>query len=272
MAFHIGNHVQHPEQPPLAALAPRGSAVRFTVQSVAQVTDAKLRATSADSVRGGGVVANARLVELRFEGPCVGLTDADDGEPLGDDECDGKTRPLVAVPIIWTGTPDSAFPQTFLMSTQRKADGHYGWLGAAEPPDRGQLLETPASNRKAPSGWEAFDMIDFRAADAAAGGAVAGTPAKAEEARPASPDSGWEAIDMIDFRAAAAAARRHARQGRGGAPCVAGQQAPPRRRVKGRKWDGARIAFSRSQSLALRRLPPGKQPGTVCVPGAAHAG
>ena len=75
--------------------------------------------------------------------------------------------------------------QLVLMSTTPQEGGEYGWLGACEAPGRGPIFEVLTSEVAIrPSGWETFDIIDFRAGSGDGGGtavAAAATPVKEEK-------------------------------------------------------------------------------------------
>ena len=167
---------QYGDLPLLAAVAPQAQAARFTVVTAepldgagAGLTSEVQRAVARGRSRRERALAAARLrssrvVTLRASGPLIEL-----------DEPDAPDRPwfeeelrVVALPLSDSDS-DSKLRQLCLLDAEEADnDGHRGWLSAAEG-GRGRLRLTRASNDKAPSGWEAFDVFDFQPGDAAGG-------------------------------------------------------------------------------------------------------
>lgn len=179
-------HASAEGKPPLAAVALQSNATRFTVQSAKPLGRAspKLRAAAAVAGRAASLT-NARVVELKGVGPRVllKLMGHEDGARAEDEECATLEGPkVVALPLAGTHANGTPLAQLFLMTTTPDDGGHHGWLTASEG-GRGQLdFATVAQNPKVPSGWEAFDIIDLRTADADAAGTIE-TPVKAPPAK-----------------------------------------------------------------------------------------
>lgn len=141
--------------PYLSAVAPRDGAARFTVVSaepaqgsaekfVAELKRAVKRTKKLKAEHKRARLRNARVVVLRVSSPLY------------------ETE-VVALPL---SDPQLRLRQLCLLRTTAGKDGHFGWLTASDD-GRGELLVTPACNTKAPDGWEAFDVCNFKAGDEA---------------------------------------------------------------------------------------------------------
>ena len=137
---------------PLAAVAPLEHAARFTVVTASGHVDKEAKKQLEKAVRkahlpaehGAVRMRNSRLVTLRAECPLVDEL----GDVVNPGASETKELQLVAMPLS-----DGQSRQLVFLDPSEKS-----WVMAAGH-GRGKLQMT--SNSKAPSGWEAFNIMNF---------------------------------------------------------------------------------------------------------------
>lgn len=137
---------------PLAAVAPLEHAARFTVVTASGHVDKEAKKQLEKAVRkahlpaehGAVRMRNSRLVTLRAECPLVDEL----GDVVNPGASETKELQLVTMPLS-----DGQSRPLFFLDPSTKS-----WVMAAGD-GRGKLQMT--SNSKAPSGWEAFNIMNF---------------------------------------------------------------------------------------------------------------
>ena len=141
---------------PLAAVAPLEHAARFTVvtaetlqlghvdKEAKKQLEKAVRKAHLPAEHGAVRMRNSRLVTLRAECPLVD----EHGDVVNPGASETKELQLVAMPLS-----DGQSRQLFFLDPSEKS-----WVMAAGH-GRGKLQMT--SNSKAPSGWEAFNIMNF---------------------------------------------------------------------------------------------------------------
>ena len=165
---------------PLAAVAPQQHAARFTVVAAETLELAHLDEEAMDELEkavrkahlkakhGGARMDNTRLVKLRINGPLV--------DEHGEVEPEAEPKEPKELQIVVMPLSDVPRRQLFFYNPV-KSPVKTSWVTAAAMPGRGKLQFTLKSNKKAPSGWEAFDIVNFTAGgEGADAGAVEEVP------------------------------------------------------------------------------------------------